>query len=124
MNTAVESLLTTNQRLAQVSILRPGMGRSSPLAQRAAELSWECFSTEDYRVSPTRGDEKRLPQQLLSMEAPPFPLSSRAKPRDLQFGGPLLGVFFDREVMGLGPTQGDEKHFHERPVEPQIARRL
>jgi hypothetical protein len=30
------------------------------------------------------------------MEAPPSPLSSRAKPRDLQFRGPLLEVFFDR----------------------------
>jgi hypothetical protein len=25
----------------------------------------------------------------------PFPLSSRAKPRDLQFSGPLLEMFFD-----------------------------
>jgi hypothetical protein len=29
---AFESLPTTNQRVAQVSILRPGMGKSSPLA--------------------------------------------------------------------------------------------
>jgi hypothetical protein len=34
-------------------------------------------------------------QQPLSMEASPFPLSSRAQPRDLQFRGPLLEMFFD-----------------------------
>jgi hypothetical protein len=34
-------------------------------------------------------------QQPLSFEAPPFPLSSRAKPRDLQFRGPFLEMFFD-----------------------------
>ena len=28
------------------------------------------------------------------MEAPPSPLSSRAKPRDLQFRGPFLEMFF------------------------------
>jgi hypothetical protein len=28
------------------------------------------------------------------MEAPLFPLSSRAKPRDLRFYGPFLGMFF------------------------------
>jgi hypothetical protein len=27
------------------------------------------------------------------MEVPPFPLSSRAKPRDLRFYGPLLEMF-------------------------------
>src|SRR5271170_2426531 len=32
------------------------------------------------------------------MEAPPSPLSSRAQPRDLQFRGPLLEMFFDRSV--------------------------
>jgi hypothetical protein len=32
-------------------------------------------------------------QQPLSIEASPFPLSSRAKPRDLQFRGPLLRMF-------------------------------
>jgi hypothetical protein len=40
-------------------------------------------------------------QQPLSPEALPSPLSSRAKPRDLQFRGPFLGMFFDRVVMGL-----------------------
>jgi hypothetical protein len=30
------------------------------------------------------------------MEGSPFPLSSRAQPRDLQFRGPLLEMFFDR----------------------------
>jgi hypothetical protein len=48
-------------------------------------------------------------QPLLSEEPPPSPLSSRAKPRDLWFSGPLLEMFFDRVVMCLRPTQGDEK---------------
>jgi hypothetical protein len=34
--------------------------------------------------------------------------SGVAKWRDLLFRGPLLEMFFDREVMGLRPTQGDE----------------
>jgi hypothetical protein len=34
-----------------------------------------------------------------SMKAPPFPLSSRAKPRDLQFRGPFLETFFDRAIV-------------------------
>src|SRR5580658_8861778 len=29
-------------------------------------------------------------------EAPPYPLSSRAQPRDLRFRGPFLEMFFDR----------------------------
>jgi hypothetical protein len=33
------------------------------------------------------------------MEALPFPLSSRAKPRDLRFYGPVMGMFFDRVRM-------------------------
>jgi hypothetical protein len=32
--------------------------------------------------------------QRLSLEAPPSPLSSRAKPRDLRFSEPLLEMFF------------------------------
>jgi hypothetical protein len=61
-------------------------------------------------LRPIQGNEKRLSfQQLLSMEAPPSPLSSRAKPRDLRFSGPLLDMFFDRGIMGLRPTQGNEK---------------
>jgi hypothetical protein len=39
---------------------------------------------------PTQGDEKRLGQQPLFMKPSPFPLSSRAKPRDLQFRGSFL----------------------------------
>jgi hypothetical protein len=34
-------------------------------------------------------------QQPLSMKPLPFPLSSRAKPRDLRFCGPFLEMFFD-----------------------------
>jgi hypothetical protein len=38
----------------------------------------------------TQGDEKRLVQPPLSMEALPSPLSSRAQPRDLQFSRPAF----------------------------------
>ena len=36
-----------------------------------------------------------LVRQPLIMEASPSPLSSRAQPRDLQFRGPFLEMFFD-----------------------------
>jgi len=57
-------------------------------------------------------------QQPPSMQPAPFPLSSRAKPRDLQFNGPSWKrrvpplhrfVISTGGVMGLRPTQGDEK---------------
>jgi hypothetical protein len=48
-------------------------------------------------LRPTQGDGKTpFVQQPLSMEASPSPLSSRAKPRDLRFCGPLLEMFFER----------------------------
>jgi hypothetical protein len=37
--------------------------------------------------------------QRMHMEASPFPLSSRAQPRDLQFSGILLEIFFDGVLM-------------------------
>jgi len=37
-------------------------------------------------------------QQPLSRSAPPSPLSSRAQPRDLQFYGPFLEMFFLQSV--------------------------
>jgi hypothetical protein len=39
--------------------------------------------------------KKPSAKQLLSIEVSPFPLSSRAKPRDLRFYGPLLEFFFE-----------------------------
>jgi hypothetical protein len=47
--------------------------------------------------------------QPICIKLLPFPLSSRAKPRDLRFRGPFVEMFFDRVVMGLRPTQSDEK---------------
>jgi hypothetical protein len=35
--------------------------------------------------------------------------SGGAQWRDLRFGGSFLGMFFDRGIMGLGPTHGDEE---------------
>ena len=43
-------------------------------------------------------------QQLLSMEASPSPLSSRAQPRDLQFCGILLEMFFDTAERSREPA--------------------
>ena len=40
---------------------------------------------------------------LFSMEASPSPLSSRAQPRDLQFCGLFLEMFFDRAQRSGGP---------------------
>jgi hypothetical protein len=40
------------------------------------------------------GCSKVFVQQLLSREIPLSPLSSRAKPRDLRFSGPVLEMFF------------------------------
>jgi hypothetical protein len=36
----------------------------------------------------------------------PFPLSSRAKPRDLQFRGPFLDMFFDGSEREGQPQMG------------------
>ena len=41
------------------------------------------------------------------MEAPPFPLSSRAQPRDLQFCRLVLEMFFEEAVWVLRPVRAD-----------------
>src|ERR1700733_7879138 len=43
--------------------------------------------------SVVEGPAVHHPQYRISMEALPSPLSSRAKPRDLQFSGPLMEMF-------------------------------
>jgi hypothetical protein len=43
-------------------------------------------------------------QPPLFMEPQPSPLSSRAKPRDLQFYGPVLDMFFDRAAVLTFPS--------------------
>ena len=62
---------------------------------------------------PTQGDEKRLlfSNNCQWRHRPPLCHLDRsaAQWRDLRFCGPFLGMFFDRGVMGLWPTQGDEK---------------
>jgi hypothetical protein len=59
--------------------------------------SWKCFSTElPWACGPPEAMRNASVQQLLSIEPLPFPLSSRAKPRDLRFRGPFLEMFFDR----------------------------
>src|SRR5580698_7941435 len=42
-----------------------------------------------------------------------LPLSSRAKPRDLQFYGPVLGMFFDRSVR-MSPHPSTSRRQHPR----------
>ncbi len=51
----------------------------------------KCSAVEGPAVDPRR-------LQTL-VESPPYPLSSRAKPRDLQFCRPVLEMFFDRVLM-------------------------
>jgi hypothetical protein len=59
--------------------------------------SWKCFSTElPWACGPPEAMRNASVQQLLSIEPLPFPLSSRAQPRDLRFRGPFLEIFFDR----------------------------
>ncbi len=80
----------------------------------SAVLSWKCvFDRVVMGLWPTQGDEKRL---LFSNDCrwkrrPPLCHLDRsaAQWRDLRFSGPFLESVFDRGVMGLWPTQGDEK---------------
>ena len=63
----------------------------------------------------------------LSMGTSPSPLSSRAKPRDLQFRGPFLEMFFDRsqrteEICGSllqRPTLGPFRQHFQSPSTPE-----
>ncbi len=64
-------------------------------------------------LGPTQGDERR---PLFSNDSawkhhPPLCHLDRsaAQWRDLRFSCPFLEIFFDRGIMGLRPTQGDEK---------------
>jgi hypothetical protein len=97
-------------------------------------------------LRPTKGGENAPFQQLLSPEAPPSPLSSRPE-KSWAFGPPkvmkngscsaatvagsaaLPFVISTGEVMGLRPTQGDEKtgpvqqpHSMEAPPSPLSSR--
>ena len=47
-------------------------------------------------------------QQQLSEEPSPFPLSSRAKPRDLRFRGPFVEMFFDRAYPDFLPRSAGQ----------------
>jgi hypothetical protein len=49
-----------------------------------------------------------IPKQICHLDR------SEAKWRDLQFCGPIPELFFDRVVMGLPPTQVDEKRYQGR----------
>ena len=86
-------------------------------AQRSGEIcgsavpSWKCFFDRGVMgLWPTQGDEKRLLFSNYSRwsTALPFVISTEAQ-RSGEICGPFLGMVFDRGIMGLWPTQGDEK---------------
>jgi hypothetical protein len=63
-------------------------------------------------LRPTEEDENgSCSDYCPSKHRPPLchPDRSAAQWRDLRLNGPFLEVFFDRGIMGLRPTQGDEK---------------
>ena len=85
---------TTFYRTVALSFCHPERSRG---ICGSADLSWKCFSTElPWACGPPEAMRNASVQQLLSIEPLPFPLSSRAQPRDLRFRGPFLEMFFDR----------------------------
>jgi hypothetical protein len=50
-----------------------------------------------------------LKRTTCSWPKPQLSTGNPGEPRDLQFCGPFVEMFFDRGIMGLRPTQGDEK---------------
>src|ERR1700728_4748696 len=106
--------------------MKNGSGSATTVAGSAA-LPFVISTGGVMGLRPTQGDEKTGPvQQLHSLEAPPSPLSSR--PEESWAFGPhtvmknsfcsattlngstaLPFVISTGEVMGLRPTQGDEK---------------
>jgi hypothetical protein len=60
-------------------------------------------------LRPTQDNEKRLDPASTLHGTVTLSLSSRPERRDLRFRGPFVEMFFDRGVMGLLPTQGNEK---------------
>jgi hypothetical protein len=67
-----------------------GMGDASmeSACRTGAFPPWAC--------GPPKVTKNASVQQPLSVEVLPFPLSSRGEPRDLQFRGAFLEMFFDR----------------------------
>src|SRR5450631_3833826 len=67
--------------------ISPGNAESYPQTELSSrpEESWPC--------GPPKGMKNASVQPSLSMEPPLFPVSSRAKPRDLQFYGPVVEMF-------------------------------
>ncbi len=80
----------------------------------SAALSWECFSTEEsWAFGPPKAMKNRFSSAttLSGSATLPFVISTEAQRSGEICGSavPFLGMFFDRGVMGLRPTQGDEK---------------
>jgi hypothetical protein len=80
--------MTKERATVSKRVVAGPMSSSSPwMAQRQMAIPVEM------------SDENVTVQQPLFMRPLPFPLSSRAKPRDLQFRGPFVEMFFDRSVV-------------------------
>jgi hypothetical protein len=81
------------------------------------------FSTEDPSAF---GPPKEMKNSFYSATALhesaalPFVIPSEAEGSAVQQAS--AGNVFDRGIMGLRPTEGDKKHFHERPAKLQIPR--
>jgi hypothetical protein len=76
-------------------VIPSGAKRSGGICS-SADLYWKCFSTEwSWACGPPKEMKNAFyPATVLYGSAAP-PLSSRAQPRDLQFRGPFLEMFFD-----------------------------
>jgi hypothetical protein len=57
-------------------------------------MGWKGEPSDPMR-KPAKGIKTAYARQLLLLEAPPFPLSSRAQPRDLRFSGVVVEMFFN-----------------------------
>jgi hypothetical protein len=77
----------------------------------SADPSWRCiFDRVVMGLRPTQGDEKRVgPASTLSIEPLPFPCHPDRSGGTCGSADPSWRCIFDRVVMGLRPTQGDEK---------------
>jgi hypothetical protein len=99
---------TTLYRTVPLPFVIPSAGEGSAVPRTlprnvfSTELLWACGPPKTMRNASV--------QQLLSIEPLPFPLSSRAKPRDLRFRGPFLEMFFDRAYPDFLPRSTGRDH--------------
>ena len=87
---SVWSLSTQDWRPGLLSGVPTGLGVFVPTGRIQPEEKMTTLFSYISAYGPQAHDN------YFSMEPSPFPLSSRAKPRDLQYRGPFLDMFFDR----------------------------